>query len=92
MGGGVNAVMQLGTIVGHATATVKHPTLAGQKLALVQLLAADGRPDGEPVLALDHQGAPVGGRVLLCNDGLEARALAKAKNTPARWWVMGVCD
>jgi ethanolamine utilization protein EutN len=49
--------MQLGTVVGTATSTIKHPSLEGQKLLVVQLLAADGRsPDGEPVLAVDSLG------------------------------------
>jgi ethanolamine utilization protein EutN len=84
--------MQLGRVVGHATATVKHPSLSGQRLTLVQLLTAGGEPDAEPVLALDHLGSKVGERVIACNDGLEARRLTNARNTPARWWVMGVCD
>jgi fumarylacetoacetase len=41
--------MQLGLVVGTATATVKHPTLTGWKLLVVQPLLADGRsPDGDP--------------------------------------------
>ena len=47
--------MQLGTVVGTATATVKHPSMAGWKLLVVQLYGADGQtPDGEPVLAVDR--------------------------------------
>jgi ethanolamine utilization protein EutN len=84
--------MQLGRVVGHATATVKHPSLAGQRLTLLQLLTTDGRADGEPVLALDHLGSKLGELVIACNDGLEARRLTNARNTPARWWVMGVRD
>jgi hypothetical protein len=30
--------------------------------------------------------------VIVCNDGAEARALVKAKNSPARWFVMGIQD
>ena len=43
--------MQIGTVVGHATSTVKHPTLNGWRLLVVQMLTPDGKPDGEPVLA-----------------------------------------
>ena len=84
--------MQIGRIVGHATATAKHASFTGQKLALVQMLTTDGGADGEPVLVLDHLGAAVGECVLLSSDGLEARRMAGTKNTPARWWVLGVCD
>ena len=48
--------MQLARIVGHATATVKHPTLVGWKLLVVELLTADGKSDGEPQLAIDTLG------------------------------------
>ena len=39
--------MQLGRVVGHAIATVKHPTLHGQRLLVVQLLGCNEAPDGE---------------------------------------------
>ena len=32
--------MQIGHVVGHAVSTVKHPTMQGWKLLLVQLLDA----------------------------------------------------
>ena len=84
--------MQLGRVVGHAVATVKHPTLQGWKLLVVQMLTADGQADGEPILAIDHLGAGNGDRVLVCNDGAGARELVGAKNSPVRWFVMGLTD
>ena len=84
--------MQLGRVVGHAVSTVKHPTLQGWKLLLVQMLTADGQADGEPILAIDHLGAGSGDRVLVCNDGAGARELVGAKNSPVRWFVMGLAD
>jgi ethanolamine utilization protein EutN len=84
--------MQLGRIVGHATATVKHPTLVGWKLLLVQPLAADGSPDGEPQLAIDTLGAGRADTVVALNDGDVARKMVGAKNSPARWVVLGICD
>ncbi len=84
--------MQIGRVVGRAVATVKHPSLSGSKLLLVQLLGIDDKPDGEPILAIDQLGAGAGDRVLMCNDGAEARAMVKAKDSPARWFVMGLAD
>jgi ethanolamine utilization protein EutN len=84
--------MQLGEIVGHAVSTIKHASLTGWRLPIVQLLAVDGKPDGEPVLVIDSLGAAVGDRVLVCNDGAGTRQLMKSKNSPARWFVMGICD
>ena len=49
--------MQLAKIIGTATATVKHPSLAGCRLLVVQPLMADRRsPDGDPQLAVDTLG------------------------------------
>ena len=46
--------MQLGLVVGTATSTVKHKTLHGQKLLVVQPLMADGKgADGDPQIAVD---------------------------------------
>ena len=84
--------MQLGEIVGHAVATVKHASLTGWRLLLVQLLTPDGKPDGKPLLAIDSLGAGLGDRVILSNDGAGARQLVGDKNSPARWFVMGIRD
>lgn len=84
--------MQIGRVVGHAVSTVKHPTLQGWRMLLVQLLTVDGGPDGEPLLAIDYLGASGGSRVVLTNDGAAVRELVGAKNSPIRWLVLGMCD
>jgi ethanolamine utilization protein EutN len=84
--------MQLGRVVGHATATVKHPSMQGWRLLLVQLLSADGGADGEPLLAIDSLGARADDLVILTNDGAAAREMVKAKNSPVRWSVLGIRD
>ena len=84
--------MQIGKVVGHATATVKHPSVAGRKLLLVQLLSAAGKADGEPVLAIDHLGAGAGDRVIVTNDGKSVAEVVRMKATPLRWMVLGLCD
>ena len=83
--------MQLGRVIGTATATVKHATLAGERLLLVQLETASGEPDGEPVLALDRLGARRGSCVLVSTDG---RALQESlgPTTPARMSVIALPD
>ena len=84
--------MQLAKIVGHATATVKHPSMIGWKLLIAQPLTGDGLPDGEPQLVIDTLGAGRDARVLICNDGAGTRTLMNSKNSPVRWFVMGICD
>ena len=52
--------MQIARVRGHATATVKHPSLEGTKLLACQLLGANGQATGDPVLAVDKLGAGCG--------------------------------
>jgi microcompartment protein CcmK/EutM len=84
--------MQRGRVVGHGIATVKHPSFHGWRFLLVQPLTTDGKPDGEPLLALDPVGAGPGSTVILSNDGAAARQLVGSKTSPARWFVMGIED
>ena len=84
--------MQLGVVVGHATSTVKHPSLNGQRLLVVQMLTPDETPDGEPVLVIDHLGAGAGGKVIATTDAVQVREMVGARNSPIRWSVMGLVD
>jgi ethanolamine utilization protein EutN len=85
--------MQLGLVVGTATATTRHPSMRGWKLLVVQPLLADNRrPDGDPQLAVDNLGAGVGETVLISSDGAGTRALLGADATPVRWSVIGIPD
>jgi len=85
--------MQSGTVIGTAHSTVKHASLNGWKLLVVQFYGVDGRtPDGDPVLAVDTLGAGTGDEVILSSDGKETRTLLKSETTPVRWSVMGIQD
>jgi ethanolamine utilization protein EutN len=85
--------MQLAKVIGTATATIKHPTLVGAKLLLVQPALADGvTPDGDPLLAVDGVGAGIGETVMITSDGRGARELLKADATPVRWTTIGIKD
>jgi ethanolamine utilization protein EutN len=85
--------MQLGLVVGTATATARHPSMRGWKLLVVQPLMADNRrPDGDPQLAIDNLGAGVGQSVIISSDGAGTRALLGTDATPVRWSVIGIPD
>lgn len=85
--------MQLGLVVGTATSTIKHATLHGQKMLVVQPLMADGRgADGDPQIAVDAVGAGKGQKVMITSDGKFVREIVKQENTPIRWSVIGIAD
>ena len=83
--------MQLGLVIGSVTATIKHPSLNGERWLVVQLTGVNGRDDGEPVLVLDRLGARRGDQVLLTSDG-KLLGDHVGRNSPARWLVMGLPD
>jgi ethanolamine utilization protein EutN len=60
-------------------------------MLVVQLLTADRRPEGEPILVFDRLGARRGCHVIVTNDGAAMQALL-GKTTPARWSVLGLPD
>ena len=84
--------MQLAVVQGRATSTVRHRSLTAAKLLICQPLGDQGRPSGDPVLAIDKLGAGAGDRVLLTSDGLGLREMLNDNKSPARWWTLGIVD
>lgn len=85
--------MLLAEVIGGATSTVKHPSLEGWRMLLAQPYLIDGEtPDGDPVLAIDPQGARRGDWVVLTSDSQIARELLKNNQTPVRWTVLAIRD
>lgn len=84
--------MQLARVIGKATATVKHPTLEGRKLLIVQLLDARGGAEGDPQIAVDELGSRNGDTVMVALDGSAVRELLGMNNSPARCIVLGQVD
>jgi ethanolamine utilization protein EutN len=85
--------MQLGLILGHATATVKHDSIEGNRMAVVQPVTADGEsPDGDPVIVVDRLGSARGDTVMITSDGELVRETLQSDTTPVRWAVLGIRD
>ena len=83
--------MFLARIDGTMTSTVKHETLDGACLLVGQRLDANRQPTGEPIVMVDHMGAPRGSVVLVSTDGDIQRKL-RGNNCPARFTVVGLVD
>ncbi len=85
--------MQTGRVIGNATATVKHPSMEGWKLLVVQPYGPDGHtPDGDPILAVDVLGAGTEDIVIVSSDGKGTQHLLGSQTTPVRWSVIGIAD
>jgi ethanolamine utilization protein EutN len=84
--------MLIARVTGDLTATRKHPSHEGQKILLVQPLDLEGRPRGNPVVALDSVSAGIGDRVLLVQDGYAAMTAVGRPQSPIDMAVVGIID
>jgi ethanolamine utilization protein EutN len=84
--------MQLGLVIGHATSTIKHRSLNGCMLAVVQPLNVRREPEADPVVAVDRHSAGPGQTVILNTDGKAAREVIGDEKTPVRYFVIGIVD
>ena len=80
------------TVIGRVTATMKHQSMEGQKLLLVQARMKDNSPEGDPLVAIDGVGAGIGEQVIITSDGRNARSILNADATPVRWSIIGIRD
>lgn len=84
--------MQLGRVIGLATSTVKHPSMQGWRLLVIQPLMDDRTADGDPIVSIDNLGAGRNDLVIITSDGLSVREMVNSNNTPVRWAVLGLKD
>ncbi len=84
--------MLLGKVIGHTTSTVKHPSLIGLRLLVVQPVNSQREPEADPIVAVDKLGAGAGQMVVLNSDGKAARELVGNEKSPARYFVIAISD
>ena len=84
--------MQIGRVCGTLVSTLKHPSLAGHKMLLVQPCDPDGRPVGRMTAALDVLDAGPGDWVVVLDEGSSASQVLGTARGPVRTLVVGVLD
>jgi len=86
--------MNRARVIGYATSVVKHESLEGQKLLIVEPVSTNGdEPEGDPTIVFDKLGAGVGDLVLISSDGsYTGNEIIGTRKTPARWGVLGIID
>jgi ethanolamine utilization protein EutN len=84
--------MLVGLVEGTVTATIRHKSMAGWKVLIVQPLGLAGQAEGDPVLAVDMLGAGHGTKVVISNDGKGTREMIGDTTSPVRWSVIGLVD
>jgi ethanolamine utilization protein EutN len=84
--------VQPAKVIGSITATVKHSSMQGAKMLLVQPQLVQGQADGDPIIAVDGVGAGMGETVLITSDGRHSRKILQTDATPVRWTIIGIVD
>jgi ethanolamine utilization protein EutN len=83
--------MHLGRVRGTVVATVKTPSLAAQRLLLVEPMTYERQPDGDAFVAVDLVGAGRGEWVVYVK-GREAANALPDKFNPSDRAIMGIVD
>lgn len=83
--------MQLAQVLGTVVATVKHPSLEGVRLLVIQPQDHAGRPDGEPIVAADPLQAGPGDLVEWIT-GREAALALPVTFSPVDATVVAIVD
>jgi ethanolamine utilization protein EutN len=82
--------VQLGLVIGHATATIKHEALEGWRLLVIQPLNTSRKPEADCVIAASGINAAVGQTVVYNSDGKAARDLIGHAKSPVRYFVIAI--
>ena len=83
--------MLLGRVIGNVVCTVKHASLEGKKLLIVQPIDRQGRDKGRAVVAVDSVGAGAGETVYWCR-GREASFPFLPGEVPTEATIVGIVD
>lgn len=84
--------MLLARVTGTLWATVKHGSLEGEKLLIVQPLERSGASAGDEVVAVDRAGAGVGEVVLVLQEGGGCRQVMGKGDAPVEACVVAIVD
>ena len=84
--------MFLARVIGQVVSTVKHGSLNGRKLLIVDRLDLADSETGNTQIAVDSVAAGVGDTVLVVDEGGSAAIITSLDNPPIRTVIVGVVD
>ncbi len=83
--------MLIARVTGLVVSTMKHDSLVGSKLLIVQQTDVDGQPKGKPMVAVDAVDAGEGDLVLVAR-GSAARRTEITRDRPVDNVIMAIVD
>ena len=84
--------MLIARIDGHATSSIGHSSLKGQRIVLCTPINEHGQDAGSPFAALDPLGGGLHSKVIITTDGSWTQELVGNDQSPLRNQVMGIID
>ena len=84
--------MLIARIDGHATSSIGHSSLKGQRIVLCTPINEHGQDAGSPFAALDPLGGGLHSKVIITTDGSWTQELVGDDQSPLRNQVMGIID
>jgi microcompartment protein CcmK/EutM len=84
--------MFVARVLGEVVSTVKHASLRGRKLLVVDRIDTGGESLGDSLIAVDSVDAGVGDTVLVLDEGSSAAIVTGLPNPPIRTIIVGVID
>jgi microcompartment protein CcmK/EutM len=84
--------MFVGRVLGEVVSTIKHASLRGRKLLVVDRIGANGESLSDSLLAIDSVDAGVGDVVLVVDEGGSAAIVTGLPDPPIRTVIVGVID
>lgn len=84
--------MLLARVDGSATATIRHPSAKGWRLAICQPIDEEGNEISTPIIALDDLGAGLHQRVIVSSDGDTLRKWVDDPRSPLRNMITCIVD
>jgi len=79
-------------VEGNVVSTVCHPTMRRWRMLICQPIDEANRDTGQPVMAIDPQGAGVGSIIVFTTDGKGVREFLGDDKTPIRNMILAVED
>ncbi len=83
--------MYLGRVVGRVWSTIKHPSLEGHRLLVVQPVSPELRPTGKAIVATDATGAGAGELIYWCR-GKESSFAFLPEEITTDFCIVGIVD
>lgn len=84
--------MDIGKVIGTIVATRKDPSLVGSRLLVIQPLDPEGESIGDPLTAVDIQGAAGYGELVYIVTGGDAAFVSAERAMPVDVAVVGIVD